>query len=223
MIVAKLTISYDRGTVLNKKADLGAGLQRGDVTANGGIVRGLGSHFRSQADMEATQARDKEAKRIYRAFRERFLTTSIDGLYIVPAYGEAEKFIAGLNPDGVVVRVSEWELTKTTGIDVVELSAWAGKIKNQLTEIGLGRGKKADQEGIEAVKALADCPVLSQETRDAVKNLVALVESAQIDRSVFKSRLENLNIEIAGIDKAHDQQVEKLEEAAAFTGESVAQ
>ena len=221
MIVAKLTISYDRGTSLNKKSDLGTALKRGDATASGGIVRGLGSHFRSHDDMLAVQARDKESNRIYRALRERFLTTSIDGLYIVPGYGAAKKFVASLSPVGIDVRVSEFELTSSTGLDVEELTAWGKKIKNQLAAVGLGRKKEIDRGGLQAINALSDCPLLSQKTRDAVKNLLSLIGEAKINRSEFRKRLDGMNFEVEKIDNAHDAFVKKADEDAAWVSQPI--
>ena len=221
MIVGKLTISYDRGVSVNKKSDVGAALNRGDVTANGGIVRGLGSHFRSPADQVAAQARDKEAHRIYQAFRAQFLTTTIDGLYIVPAYGVAKSFVEGLAPVGIDVRVSEFELTSSAGLDVAELSAWGVKIRRQLTAVSLGRKKQTDEEGVRAIKALADCPILSSKTRDTIKNLVSLLETAKINRADFKNKLETLEVEVEQIDKAHDKALENLKKGAAWTHEAV--
>jgi hypothetical protein len=221
MIVAKLAISYDRGTSLNKKTDLGTTLKKGDATANGGIVRGLGSHFRSQDAMLSAQARDKEANRIYRAFREKFLTTSIDGLYIVPGYGSAKEFVASLNPVSIVVRVSEWELTSSGGIDVEELTAWGKKIKNQLSAVGLGRKKEIDRGGLKAIAALSNCPLLAKETQEAVKNLLSLIEGSKINRSEFRKRLENLNVKMESIDKAHKDFVEKADKDAAWVSEPI--
>jgi hypothetical protein len=222
MIVAKLTISYDRGTAINKKDDLLATLKKGDVTADGGVVRGLGSHFRSQADMLASQARDKEAYRIYHAFRERFMTTTIDGLYIVPQYGMAAEFIKSLLPlASLDVRVAEFELTSSNGLDVAELSAWGSKIKRQLGSVALGRKKQADDVGIKAINALADCPLLSVKTRDAIKNMTALLGSAQIDRAEFRKRLEGLNVEIEKLDAKHEKNVAKLDGAANFADDHV--
>lgn len=222
MIVAKLTISYDRGTVLNHATDLGAALKKGDVAADGGIVRGLGSRFRSQDAMLAAQVRDKEAHRIYSAFRARFMTTTIDGLYIVPAYGAARAFVEGLNPNGIMVGVSEFELTSDTGLDAAELAAWGGRVKRQLSAVGLGRKKnQIDEAGIKAIKALAECPLLKPTTQDAVKNLVSLLETSQINRADFRKRLDNLNIEIEQIDKAHDARVAKAGKGVAWAGEAV--
>lgn len=222
MIVAKLTISYDRGTVLNNKTDLGTALKKGDVAADGGVIRGLGSRFRSQDAMLAATARDKEAHRVYSAFRAQFMTTTIDGLYIVPQYGAAKAFIQGLNPVGIEVRVSEFELTSNAGLDAVELAAWGGRVKRQLAAVGLGRKKGVlDSAGVKAIKALAECPLLSHKTQDAVKNLVSLLESSQINKADFKTRLEKLTIEIEQIDKAHDARVSKAEKHVAFAGEHV--
>ena len=221
MIVAKLTISYDRGTSLNRGTEIGAALKKGDVTADGGVVRGLGSHFRSQADMEAAQARDKERNRIYQSFRERFITTTIDGLYLVSGYGLAKEFVESLRPVGIEVRVSEFELTSSAGLDVEELAAWGGKIKRQLGAVALGRKKQVEESGVKAINALADCPLLTDETRTAIKNLVALLSTEQIDRTEFRKRLDEMNVAIKQIDKAHDARVAEMGKQAAFIDAAV--
>lgn len=215
MKVAKLTISYDRGTVFNKKDDIGAAVKRGDVAPDGGVIRGLGSRFRSPEAMIAAQARDKEAYRIYRAFRERFMTTTIDGLYIVTTEGEAQAFVESLNPVGIETRVAEFELSSPHGLDMTELSAWGGRIKRQLLAVGLGRKKEIEDKGAQAIKALSDCPLLLPETRDAVKNLVALLEGKTINRADFRDRLEKLTIKVGQIDQAHEKRVAGLNAQAA--------
>lgn len=221
MIVAKLTISYDRGTSLNRKSDLGTTIKRGDATTNGGIVRGLGSHFRSQADMIAAQTRDKEARRVYQAFREQFMTTGIDGLYVIPEYGAARKFVAGLNPFDITVRVAEFDLTTgEAGMDSAELAAWGARIKNQLTAVGLGRKKDIDVAGLNAIDALADCPLLTGKTRDAVKNLVSLLRDNKIDRAGFRKSLAALQVEINQIDQSYEKRAQKADAKAAWVGEA---
>jgi hypothetical protein len=171
--------------------------------------------------MLAAQGRDKEAHRVYSAFRAKFMTTTIDGLYIVPAYGAAREFVNGLNPDGIVVNVSEFELTSTPGLDAAELATWGLRVKRQLASVGLGRKKELDQAGVQAVKALAECPLLTPKTQDAVKNLVSLLESSQINRADFRARLEKLDVQINQIDKAHDARAQKAEKAMSFASETV--
>jgi hypothetical protein len=217
MIVAKLSISYDRGTSLNNKNDLGVAVKKGDVTVNGGIVRGLGSHFRSHADMLATKERDKEASRIYTAFRAQFMTTTIDGLYIVPEYGAAKKFVDDMGPVGINVSVAEFELTTPTGLDEPELLSWGTRIKRQLSSVSLGRKKnQVDEAGLKAVEALADCPLLTKETRDAVKNLTGLLRTNTIDRMSFRKRLESLNVKVQQIDEAYAQKAANAEKSMAW-------
>lgn len=222
MIVAKLSISYDRGTVYNKKDDVGANVQRGEVAADGGIVRGLGSRFRSKEAMEAAQARDKEAYRVYKAFRERFLTTTIDGLYIVQSYGEAKAFVSSLQPVGIDVRVAEFELTANAGLDVDELGAWGDRIKRQLCSVGLGRKKDVDADGIKALKALSLCPLISKETGEAIRDMVSLLETGKVNRTEFRTRLEKLNVKVEQLNKKHEENVAALDKGVAFAEAPVA-
>ena len=48
MIIAKLTITFDRGVASNKAQDIGLETQP-TSTQDGGVVRGLGTHFRDEA------------------------------------------------------------------------------------------------------------------------------------------------------------------------------
>ena len=209
MLIAKLTISYDRGVALNKPADLiasdlkpsdqatGIVAERGSKTYDGKILRGLGSHFRSEADAQLVGERDKEARRIYRAFRERFLSTPIDGLYAVPGKGLAKKFLDGLDVRvDLRVRVSEFEITTNGDMDAAEISEWSKRIKNQLSSISLGRSKEIDENGLDALLTLSSCPLIGRETAKAVKELVEGVRIQKINRVELRRSLETMTVEI---------------------------
>jgi hypothetical protein len=154
MIVAKLTISYDRGLAFNDARDIAADgskkdiFTRGAKTPDGKIIRGLGTHYRSEADALLVQERDKEARRIYNEFRSRFISTTIDGLYVVPQRGVAKAYVQSLEvrPD-MKVRVTEFELSTHEPLASAEVNEWAQRIKRQLGSISLGRSKEADAEG----------------------------------------------------------------------------
>lgn len=201
MLICKLTISYDRGLARNDEKDLaqeaGGVLGRGATTADGKIIRGLGTHFRSKEDADLVGERDKEARRIYRAFRERFLTTPIDGLYAVPEPGVAASYLDELNVQlGLKVRVTEFALTTNGDLDAAEIAEWSRRVKNQLIGVQLGRKKDIDENGLSALATLANCPVISQETKTTILNLVEGVRTQKVTRVELKRNLEKLDVKL---------------------------
>lgn len=209
MLIAKLTISYDRGTALNKPDDLVASdtkptpqavnmvAGRGHKTADGKVLRGLGSHFRSEADAELVKERDFAAREIYTAFRKTFLAAPIEGLYFVPVRGEAKRFINGLDVrSDMRVSVSEFELTAPSDLEQQELADWSKRIKNQLSSISLGRNKEADAAGLDALVSLSSCPMLQKETGIRIRELVALVRNSKMERVELKRSLDKLDVQV---------------------------
>lgn len=208
MLIAKLTISYDRGVSLNKPDDLkvadAEGIKtaaviagRGAKTADGKVLRGLGSHFRSEAEAELVKLRDLCAREVYTAFRQKFMAAPIEGLYFVPTKGEAKAFVRGLEVrSDIRVSVSEFELTAPSDLEQAELASWSHRIKNQLSAISLGRSKEADEAGLAALVSLSSCPILSKETGTRIRELVEGVRSQKITRVEIKRHLEKLNVNV---------------------------
>ncbi len=213
MNIARLSIGYDRGVTRNDEetvkqhlglfdetqAKAGAVKKAKDQThdADGVIVRGLGTHFRSAADSELVKLRDADAKRLYTSWRETFLATPLEGVYIIPKPGAAREWVRQQqHRDDMTVRVSEFELVAPEGLEGAELGAWAARIKNQLTAVSLGRAKDADAKGLAALESLASCPVLSEATSNRIKSLVAQVREGKIDRVELKRQITTTNVEI---------------------------
>lgn len=207
MHIAKLTISYDRGVSLNKQEDLVEGIAtpenvrivagRGHKTADGKVLRGLGSHFRSEAEAELVKQRDFAAREIYRSFRSAFLAAPIEGLYFVPERGQAKAFISKLEVrDDMRVSVSEFELTAPSDLEQAEMQAWGTRIKNQLSSISLGRKSEADEEGLNALVALSKCPMLQKSTGDSIRTLVEAVRCQKIKTVDVKRSLDKLVINV---------------------------
>lgn len=204
MIVSKLAIKYDRGTSLNRANDIAESadgvqvgvLGRGALTKDGKVIRGLGSHFRSEAEAQLVQQRDKEAKRIYTAFRERFLATPIDGLYAVQQKGDAKKFVEGLNPVGIEVRVSEFVLTTEGDLEAAEVREWCVKIKRQLQGLQFGRKKEINDQAINSLLYLAKCPLIAKDTKTAIQNLVEAVKLQKIERFDLRRSLEKIEVNV---------------------------
>lgn len=210
MLIAKLTISYDRGVTRNDVSDVkealnltNAELPLVDATAPKTepekiLLRGLGTRFKSAEDMDLVKQRDFAARAIYVAFRQRFIAAPIDGLYFVERAGEAKAFINGLEGvrEDMQVRVSEFELSAPQDLEQAEMAAWAKRIKNQLGAISLGRSKDADEDGLNALLALAKCPVLKKETTLRIKNMVGDLRSQKITRVELKRSIDTLDVQI---------------------------
>lgn len=215
MIVAKISISYDRGIARNHAGDLvganGNGeapaqpapaiLGRGEKTADGKVIRGIGSHFKSETVAERVRICDAVAKSIYQSFRERFVASPVDGLYVLPERGAGKAFIQSLaalvdNVGLVNARVQEYDLTTDDDLESREVLAWSRKIQNQLAGVQLGRKKEIDENGLDALLALSKCPVLQEGTAKKIRNAVAAVRAQKIDRIELKRRIDNLTVEI---------------------------
>lgn len=203
MQIAKLTISYDRGLAHNDVRDVTQDgtrigvLTRGDTTADGKVIRGLGTHYQSAEIAALVQERDKEARRIYTEFRGRFLATPLEGVYVISQRGEAKRFIDGLEiRSDIKVYVTEFELTAPGELNTDELRAWGIKIQRQLSGISLGRSKEADASGLRALETLASCPILSKGTGNRIRELVAMVRDNRLDRVELKRNIETLPIEL---------------------------
>ncbi len=209
MLIAKLTISYDRGVVRNDVSDVkeALNLTNAELPLDGApaakvepekkLLRGLGTSFKSAEDMDLVKQRDFAARNIYTAFRQRFIAAPIDGLYFVENHGEAKAFISGLEVrHDMQVRVSEFELNAPNDLEQAEINAWAKRIKNQLSSISLGRSKDADEDGLGALLALAKCPVLKKETATKIKNMVGDLRSSKITRVELKRKIETLDVQL---------------------------
>lgn len=208
MRIAKLVISYDRGLERNDEKDLADGetssvLTRGSTTADGKIIRGLGTHFKTERDQQLVKARDQIASSIRQTFREKFVATSIDGCYVLNAAGDGKNFLLDLpqelqnriNEYDVQVRVQEFDLV-TEGLDTGELRAWSDRIRSQLASVQLGRKKEIDEEGLNALISLTSCPLISPETAKRVRELVEAVREQKITRLELRRSIADLDVEI---------------------------
>lgn len=188
LIIAKLSISYDRGIILNKPKDIGLD----DVppeTPDGGLVRGVGTHWRDAATKAIVAERDKDYERIFREFRRAFPVAPFDGTFILPRKGAAREFLSRLTyrPD-VNVSVSEYELGVVSQT-ATELDDWGKRVTRQLQEVPLGRDETVSVDGLTILANLASCPVFNDKSRAA---LLALIQDAKLDkvnRVDFKRRL----------------------------------
>lgn len=220
MNIARLSIGYDRGVTRNdeetvaqhlglfdaseakasavKKAEKAKRVQvEAGPDQDGIVVRGLGTHFRSAADAELVKLRDADAKKLYTSWRETFISTPLDGVYVIPHAGAAKEWLRGQQfRDDMKVRVSEFELVTTAEMEGEEIQEWVKRIKGQLSSVSLGRGKAGDEKGLSALAALSTCPILSKATATRIKELVAMARNGQVDRVELKRRIDTTQIEI---------------------------
>lgn len=197
MIVARLHISYDRGTQRNKAEDLGLD-QEPEETKDGGLVRGLGSHYRSPEARAEAQRLAKEEQRIRTEFRRSFMAAPMDGYYVVPSEGAGQELLATLDVDGAVnVAVSEWVI-RTTQEErpPEEIREWGEKVKRQIADVPLGRSKTPDADGLLLLERLANCPVLGDDTRDEILALIRDAKLEAITRVELKRELKVLDVKV---------------------------
>jgi hypothetical protein len=194
MLIARLTISFERGVKTNRPKHLGLE-STPSTTEEGGTIRGLGTHFVSKEAQEMTRICEKEDVRIRTAFRARFLISPLEGIYFVPEKGMAKNFIKDLNvrPE-VTVRVAEFELTQDVPMEDAELKEWSERVK--INTVSIGRSKEADENGLRCLEYLVSCPMITKETAQSIKNLINDVRSEKIQRVEFKRALDMVNVEV---------------------------
>lgn len=199
MLIAKLRVSLRNISIsYNSGSELGTDKVRGAVLQDGSVVRGLGTHFADQASKDRYDELTRQSNEIRSKFNRQFMRTPIDGTFVIPIKGQGKFFVDQLpkNPD-IDVSVIEFELSSAgDGMDTEELQEWGNRVKNQLTRIPLGRGKDIDDEGLATIVALADCPVMSRTTAQAINGLVEQVRAGTLSRQDFKQAMDKLTIEM---------------------------
>ncbi len=196
MIVGRLHVSFDRGVKSNKALDLGLE-KRPEETASGGLVRGLGTHFRSQEARDSAKLLSREESRVRDAFRRSFVGSPIPGIYIFPERGAGKALLDSLSVDpGVSAHVMEYELALTEAMPPVEILEWAARVKRQLLDVPLGKSKTPDVDGLAMLSRLAACPLLSEDTREEIDKLIAGSKLEAISRVELKRGLKLIDVEI---------------------------
>lgn len=213
MRVARLTISFDHGLCRNKaedviEADNDGEAQfkasqvhdKGSKTRDGKIIRGLGTHFKSEEDFLLSQERGREAAKIRKAFKNKFVVSPLEGVYFMPKAGEGHRFIETMIiRDDIEVRVTEYNLTSAAEMEAAELRDWSERIRRQFSAISLGRKKaEVSEEGLSQILSLTDCPVLSPKTADTIRDLVQMIRAEKIDKVQLKRRFKEMDFEISG-------------------------
>jgi len=198
LIVGRLHVSFDRGTRGNKASDLGLET-RPTRTEAGGLVRGLGTHYRSEEARAAATVFAKEEARIRNEFRMSFVSSPLLGVYILPERGAGRALLETLNVDPAVgACVSEYELGVSESLPPVEIAEWAARVKRQITDVPLGKAKYADEgsEGLVTLEKLAECPVLDDETSEALLRLIAAAKLRSISRVELKRAIADIDVQV---------------------------
>jgi hypothetical protein len=198
MLIAKLRISLrDANIQYNRSSELGTDKARGTVLEDGKVIRGLGTHFANKESQERYDRLTKESNVIRDKFNRQFVRSPIEGVFIIAEKGEAKKYVEGLtiNPE-LDIMVTEFEIGAPDSLDETEMREWSKRVKAQLTRVPLGRGDKLDDDGLKALETLAGCPVISKETADSIRRMVAEVRVGQMDKVDFKRGIELLNVEM---------------------------
>jgi hypothetical protein len=192
MNVVHLSIGFDSGIHYNNPQDLGLEAKP-ESTKDGGLVRGLGTHFSSAEDKNRFTRLTKEANDLREQFRRRFVVSNIDSLYIEPTKGSAKTFVSQMDIDPQL-RVIVQELSVEGTMEEETLRAWEGKIKTQFQRMPLGRGKDIDETGLHALEELSRCPVLASTTGDAIRIMVQQLRVGSLTRVDFKRNIETLEL-----------------------------
>jgi len=202
MILAKLSIRYDRGTGQNTAQDLGVETIPQE-TPDGKIIRGAGSHYRSKEAKEQAAKRSVAEKALRKEFRKAFMAAPVfQGAFVLPHKGAGEALLETLEvPPDVIVSVIEAELTLSQQqLPPVEITEWAERVQKQLKDVPLGKETNgmADTQGLGILAKLADCPVLADETRNEIKQLIAQAKLEQVSRVSLRRKLVELDVKIEG-------------------------
>lgn len=196
MLIAKLTISFDRGIVSNKPDDVGLAKDV-QTTPTGGIVRGLGTHYVSEEAKERAEECEAAERAVRTAFNRTFAGTPFAGAYIVPSRAEANALLSntGIDPR-ISVRLSFFDLNPSGPLPQGEVDEWVKRIRNQLEAAPLGRAEEAGAAGLAVVERLAECPIIEKGTRDALLALVHDAKLEKVKRLDFKRRISELKIDL---------------------------
>ena len=196
MIIGRLSVSYDRGVAKNHAEDLG--LDRvPSATAAGQTLRGLGTHWRDESAKDHAQACAIEERQIRASFREAFISAPIPGTFVLPTREAARELLASIVQTGRVhARCAVYDLTPDGQLPAAELADWESRIRRQLEGARLGRGKQAKAGGLTALEQLAGCPILADETREQLAELVAAAKLGTLERVEFTRRLALLPVSV---------------------------
>lgn len=189
MLIAKLTIGFDRGAKRNAAQDLGLEAEPTVTNDGEGLVRGLGTHYISAAERDRVQECEAEDRRVRKAFGATFVAAPIPGTYVVTSREAAEATLRDLAVDSrLSCRVQVYDLSPHGTMAESEMRDWTDRVKRQLTATPIGR-KEVRGDGLAALEALAKCPLLDDGTADRLRKLIAQARVGGVDAPEFRRRL----------------------------------
>ena len=196
MIVGKLSISFDRGVKQNSKEDL-ALAEEIRKTTDGGVVRGYGTHFRSEEAKEFADKCTKEEKRLRKTFAQHFAKAPIPGLFVTPDKAAARRLLNELSVDpDVSATLQFFDMGPNEPMTPIEIQDWAKKIEGQIKEAPVGRESEVAKEGLDTIERLASCPLLNSKTAENLRELVRMARITQITRVEFRRKLSAIPVSI---------------------------
>lgn len=196
MLLVRLNLSFDRGVKRNDAKDIGLDTEPTQTT-DGGLVRGIGTHYISEAAREEAVALEAEDRRIRKEFAQAYLSAPIPGLYVVPDVESGPRLLASLNVDPrMTARCAVYNLEQGAQLPPAELQEWTARLKRQMEKAPLGRAVNANAEGLAVLERLAACPVLSKATQAALTDLIQLAKLDKLERVEFRRRLSTLAIDV---------------------------
>ncbi len=197
MIVGRLSVSFDRGVSTNKAPDLGLE-QAPDRTEDGKLVRGLGTHYRSDEAKATAKELAKQEGQIREAFRRAFLSSSIPGFYVLPESGAGRELLSKLTFDARInAHVSEYQIALNDRLPPVEITEWASRVKRQLTDVPLGKSTDPAAEGLVTLESLAMCPALDDETSETLLGLIADAKLQAITRVELRREIKAMKVGVS--------------------------
>jgi hypothetical protein len=149
MIIARVEVGLgNTGIRYNTPEELGTDKRRGAVLADGQVVRGIGTHFASQADKEKFDTLTKQQLQVRTALAERFVRVGFfKSAFIINKVGDAKAFVeeyvrANQIDASVLIDVAEFELAEVgSGLSDKQLNDWSATVKEQLERVRLGQKK----------------------------------------------------------------------------------
>lgn len=199
MLIAKLTVSKkDTAILYNSQLDIKAERSKGEVLEDGSIVRGYGTRWKSKEAKEKFDRLTAEENRIRSMFNRTFMRAPLfDAAYIIKEKGEAEAFIAPLideNPE-LDIMCQEMDLVSLgLGLSEKAMLDWVDRIKKQLLAVPLGRGKEVDEEGLQALTALATCPEIGADAQERILQMIGELRVGKMDRSDLRRSISLMDI-----------------------------
>lgn len=199
IIIGHLLISYDRGAARNKPEDLGLDSEP-EETSDGGRVRGLGTHWRSDEARARTEKCMQEERRIRKALKDTFVSAPFKGTVVLPDTEAGQRFLRQLDPQpdsDVRVSMSTYVLGVLAQTSAA-MNEWNERVARQIQKVPLGRGKDVAADALNVLTNLAYCPVIGSTTRDALLALIEDAKLARVKRVDFKRRLSSIKVDVAG-------------------------